>query len=62
MRKFVTTFLVGAALSLTACAGTDHSADYGYESEAPYADERTVGAEEEAPVRAERTFERVQRK
>lgn len=60
MKKLITILLVGSALSLTACAGTDHNADYGYESQAPYANERTVGAEE--PVQAERVFERSQRK
>ncbi|MCB9990512.1 MAG: hypothetical protein H6867_03910 [Rhodospirillales bacterium] len=56
--------MVGSALALTACAGTDGSADYGYEAQAPYADERTVGAEEEvvAPRQAERVFETRQMK
>jgi len=64
MRKFFTIALVGTAMALTACAGTDGEADYSYESEAPYADERTVGAEEEIvePVRAERVFRQQQRK
>ncbi len=68
MRKFVTTLLVGSALSLTACAGTETDADYSYETQAPFADERTVGTEEEVvvrtapPQRAERVFERQQRK
>lgn len=53
--------LVGAVLSLAACAA-DGSADYGYESKAPYADERTVGAETAQPMQAERTFEQRQRK
>ena len=61
MRKFMTIALVGVAMSLSACAGTDGEADYSYESQAPYADERTVGAEE-APAPAERVFERRQMK
>ena len=54
--------LLGAVLSLTACAGTDHKATYGYEQQAPYADERTVGSQEPAAMPAERTFESRQRK
>ena len=61
MKKFVTTLVLGSALALTACAGTDTEADYSYEAQAPYADERTVGAQEE-PVKAERVFESRQRK
>ena len=66
MKKFVTTLLVGSALALGACAANS-DADYNYETQAPYADERTVGSEE-APVvvteprRAERVFESSQRK
>ncbi|HIF25731.1 MAG TPA: hypothetical protein EYG18_02700 [Micavibrio sp.] len=66
MKKFVTTMLVGSALTLGACA-SNGEADYNYETQAPYADERTVGSEE-APVvvteprRAERVFESSQRK
>ena len=57
------TLIVGSALGLSACAGTDGEADYSYETQAPYADERTVGAEEEVVAApAERVFERRQRK
>lgn len=62
MQKLVTAMLLGAVLSLTACAGTDHKATYGYEQQAPYADERTVGSQEPAAMPAERTFESRQRK
>lgn len=59
MKKLIATLMIGSALALTACAA-DGSADYSYESQAPYADERTVGAQEAAP--AERVFEQRQRK
>ena len=52
--------MVGSALLLTACAA-DGQADYSYESQAPYADERTVG-DTAAPAPAERVFEQKQRK
>lgn len=53
--------MFGTALALSACAGTDGSADYGYETQAPYADDRTVGADE-APRQAEQVFEKRQMK
>lgn len=61
MKKLVTTLMVGSALALTACANTNTEADYGYETQAPYADERTVG-ENEQPAPAERVFQQRQRK
>lgn len=61
MKAFIMTLMLGSALALTACAGTDKNADYTYESQAPYASERTVGAEEK-PAPMERTFEHKQRK
>ncbi len=60
MRKLIAILVMGSALGLTACAA-DGSADYSYESQAPYADERTVG-EEGRPAPAERVFESKQRK
>jgi uncharacterized lipoprotein YmbA len=60
MKKFMTIMLVGTALALTACSSTEKEADYSYETEAPYADERTVGAEIVAP--AEKVFVAKQRK
>ena len=60
MKKFATIMFVGTALALTACSGTSGESDYSYEQQAPYADERTVGAEESAP--AERVFQARQRK
>lgn len=62
MKKLIYTLMIGSALALTACASNTKNADYGYESQAPYADERTVGAEEPAPMKAERVFESRQRK
>ena len=43
MKKFVTFCVLGAALALSACASQKGDSDYGYESHAPYASERTVG-------------------
>ncbi len=64
MKKFVTTLMVGSAMALAACAPTKTEADFGYETQAPYADERTVGrVQQPAPApRAERVFETRQRK
>ncbi len=62
MRKFITVFMVGAAMALTACAATDGESDYSYETQAPYADERTVGDEGAESAGAERVFQRRQRK
>lgn len=60
MKKLITTFLVGSVLALSACASTDGQSDYSYETQAPYAGERTVGAQTEQ--QAERVFQRSQRK
>ncbi len=66
MNKFMTVFAVGAVLALSACAAQNGESDYGYESEAPYASERTVGTEEKSAVRttkkADRMFSKSQRK
>lgn len=63
MRKFIATLVLGSAMALTACAATDGESDYSYETQAPYADERTVGSEEEVvAVKAERVFQKRQRK
>lgn len=63
MRSFVTALFVGSCLALSACAGTETEADYSYEAEAPYADERTVGAEPEGSTHdADRVFMEKQRK
>ncbi|PJB72710.1 MAG: hypothetical protein CO093_02295 [Alphaproteobacteria bacterium CG_4_9_14_3_um_filter_47_13] len=63
MKKVIATLLIGSALSLTACANTERSADYGYEQNAPYADERTIGENgKPAPAQADRVFEQRQRK
>jgi hypothetical protein len=63
MKKIYTISLLAVALAAGACANKK-SADYTYETQAPYADERTVG-EQPAPVvnhTPERTFEKAQRK
>lgn len=61
MKKLITTLMVGSALVLSACASTDTQSDYGYETQAPYASERTVGSQTE-PQQAERVFQQRQRK
>jgi hypothetical protein len=66
MKKFFTVLLVGSAMSLGACAG-NQNADYSYEQQAPFAEDRTVGAQEvvvtrPAPRRVEQVFEATQRK
>lgn len=44
MKKFLMFCLLGTAVvALSACAKERGDADYGYEREAPYAAERTVG-------------------
>jgi len=58
MKKIFTMVLVCGTLGLTAC-DPHRGADYGYETQAPYATERTVGAQT-AP--AERVFEQRMRK
>lgn len=60
MKKITTLIIAGAVLGLTACADTTTEADYSYESRAPYGNERTVGAD--APVTADRVFEKRQKK
>ena len=60
MNKLFTLILVGSALALSACA-QNKGADYGYEQQAPYADERTEGATQAAP-QAEKVFNNAQRK
>lgn len=61
MKKLFTLALVGCALSLTACASQRGDSNYGYETQAPYADERTEGAME-APPKAEKVFHKAQMK
>ena len=60
MNKLFTLILVGSALALSACA-QNKGADYGYETQAPYADERTEGAMQQ-PAPAERVFNNAQQK
>ena len=59
MKKFVTMIAAGALLTVAACANTDSEADYSYESQAPYGDERTVGDD---GAQGDMLFERRQRK
>ena len=42
MKKFASLALIACVMALSACASKG-SADYGYETNAPYASERTVG-------------------
>lgn len=60
MKKLVTFCVLGAALALSACASQSGDADYGYESQAPYANERTVG--NESVTTAEPVFRARQQK
>lgn len=65
MKKILTLCLIGGAFALSACAQNTGTADYSYESQAPYAAERTVGTEEIRAVRtksAETMFNTRQRK
>jgi hypothetical protein len=61
MKKFVMISLVGAALSLSACAA-DGQANYTYENEAPYASERTVGTSGATTTTADTMYSNRQRK
>ena len=57
----MTLAVIGAAsLTLAACESTQSGADYTYEQQAPFADERTVGAEPVA--KAEPVFKKAQTK
>lgn len=49
MKKLVAFVVLGAALAVSACAANG-SADYGYETQAPYASDRTVGDHGAEPV------------
>ncbi|MFN3826659.1 MAG: hypothetical protein ACK4NR_03435 [Micavibrio sp.] len=60
MKTIASVCLLGTVLALSACAGGNHSADYSYETAAPYTESRTVGSKE---VREEpRVFEQRMRK
>ncbi len=50
MKKLATLTIVGAALALSACANNGKAVDYGYEKQAPYASDRTVGTTAAAPA------------
>jgi hypothetical protein len=65
MKKVSMIALMAVALAAGACANKQPAADYTYETQAPYAEERTVGEQQQAPVvehQAERNFDRAQRK
>lgn len=54
MKKFLCMAMAGAFFTLSACADNSNmEADYSYESQAPYGDERTVGGSED---RGDRLF------
>jgi hypothetical protein len=59
MKKLVTFCVLGAALAVTACTAQRGDANYGYEQQAPYASERTVGSETKS---AEPVFQKSQHK
>lgn len=61
MKNIVSLAIIGASLALTACSNTG-SADYSYESQAPYADERTVGSVETPVKKADTIFQGRQAK
>jgi hypothetical protein len=49
MKKLAAFTIIGAALALSACANKQ-AVDYGYEKQAPYASDRTVGTSQPAPA------------
>ena len=61
MKKLVTLMLVVVAAGLSACANKG-GADYGYETTAPYADERTVGNAKAPAKSGDQVFQRAQAK
>lgn len=61
MKKFLCMAMAGALLTVSACANnTDAESDYSYETQAPFADERTVGGQN--VERADTLFRSRQRK
>lgn len=62
MKKLFTVSVIGAAMMLSACASQDSSADYSYESQAPYASERTVGKSTSGTTKGDAVFKSSQRK
>lgn len=62
MNKLFTLSLVCGALALSACAQKNADANYGYETQAPYADERTVGDTGAPAPKAEKVFSASQHK
>lgn len=61
MKKVALIAVIGSALALTACASKG-SADYAYENNAPYASERTVGADKAPVTKADRVYSSKQAK
>lgn len=61
MKRFMTIAMVGTVLALSACADNT-GADYTYETQAPYASERTAGAVEEKASSGAAVFQKRQRK
>lgn len=62
MKKLLTTAaLLGSVMAVSACASDGMSQEDETLTQAPYAEERTVGPDQKAPVRsAEPVFERRQ--
>lgn len=58
MKKFASLALIASVMALSACASKG-SANYGYETNAPYASERTVGAQTK---KANKTYKATQMK
>jgi len=61
MKKLAAITIIGAALALTACSNKQ-SVDYGYEKQAPYASERTVGEKAPMPAKGDTVFKAKQNK
>jgi len=62
MKKFLSLALISASLLSVAACANKGSADYGYETKAPYADERTVGADQKPVKKADKVFKARQAK
>lgn len=61
MKKFASLALIAAVMALSACASKG-SADYGYETNAPYGSERTVGAQKTQAKKATKVYKSSQAK
>jgi hypothetical protein len=61
MKKLVAITVIGAALALSACANKQ-AVDYGYEKQAPYASDRTVGSQQATTTSGAAVFKSKQNK